>query len=101
MTIMASRADDRRGVADMLGGAVPGLLFGLRVAAAVSLALFLGFYLQLETPSWAGTSACVVCQPILGSSLLKGVARMVGTVIGALASLVLTAIFPQDRAAFL
>jgi uncharacterized membrane protein YccC len=77
------------------------LLFGLRVAAAVSLALFLSFYLQLEIPSWAGTSACVVCQPILGSSLLKGVARMVGTVIGAVAAVALTAAFPQDQTAFL
>jgi uncharacterized membrane protein YccC len=101
MTTMAYSADDRRGVAEMLAGAVPALLFGIRVAGAVSLALFLAFYLQLETPSWAGTSACVVCQPILGSSLLKGVARMAGTMIGAVATMVLTAMLPQDRTAFL
>ena len=33
------------------------LLHGVRVAAAVSLALFVAFYLQLDTPSWAGTTA--------------------------------------------
>jgi uncharacterized membrane protein YccC len=101
MTSTASSTEGRRGVAGMLASALPALLFGLRVAAAASLALFLSFYLQLETPSWAGTTACVVCQPILGSSLLKGVARMVGTVIGAVVAVVLTAAFPQGRTAFL
>ena len=101
MTIVASSASDRRGVAEMLAGAVPALLFGLRVAGAVSLALFVAFYLQLETPSWAGTSACVVCQTVVGSSLLKGVFRMIGTAIGAVVAMVLTGAFPQDRAGFL
>jgi uncharacterized membrane protein YccC len=101
MTAMASSADDRRGVAEMLAGVMPALLFGLRVATAVSLALFLAFYLQLETPSWAGTSACVVCQTVVGSSLLKGVFRMIGTMIGAVVALVLTGAFPENRAGFL
>ena len=101
MTIVASSVDGRRGVAEMLAGAVPALLFGLRVAGAVSLALFVAFYLQLETPSWAGTSACVVCQTVVGSSLLKGVFRMIGTAIGAVVAIVLTGAFPQDRAGFL
>ena len=101
MTTLASSVADRRGVADRQAGATPALLFGLRVGSAVSLALFVAFYLQLETPSWAGTSACVVCQPVVGSSLLKGVFRMIGTLIGAVAALVLTGVFPQNRAGFL
>jgi uncharacterized membrane protein YccC len=79
----------------------PPLLFGLRLWASVCLALYVAFWLELDNPFWAGTSAAVVCQPHLGASLRKGWFRMIGTVIGAVAIVVLTACFPQDRAAFL
>jgi hypothetical protein len=82
-------------------GTLQALLFGFRLTTAVSLALFIAFYLELDNPYWAGTSACIVCQPILGSSTLKGVFRMIGTVVGAIAAVVLTAAFPQDRIFFL
>jgi uncharacterized membrane protein YccC len=81
--------------------AVPALLFGLRLWASVCLALYIAFWLELDTPSWAGTSAAIVCQPQLGASLRKGWFRMIGTVVGAVAIIVLTACFPQDRALFL
>jgi uncharacterized membrane protein YccC len=77
------------------------LLHGIQLAAAVSLALFVAFYLQLDTPSWAGTTAAIVCQPVVGSAILKGAFRLVGTAVGAVAAVTLTAIFPQDRAGFL
>src|ERR1700727_3570163 len=78
----------------------PSLLFGLRLWMAVCLALFVAFWLQLDSPFWAGTSAAVVCQPQLGASLRKGWFRMIGTVIGAVAIVVFTACFPQDRIGF-
>src|SRR3984885_1686258 len=81
--------------------AAPPLLFGLRLWAAVCLALFVAFWLELDNPSWAGTSAAVVCQLQLGASLRKGWFRMIGTVVGATMIVVLTACFPQDRIAFL
>jgi uncharacterized membrane protein YccC len=80
--------------------AAPALLFGLRLWAAVSLALYIAFWLQLDNAYWAGTSAAVVCQPSLGASLRKAWFRMIGTVIGAVAIVVLTARFPQDRTGF-
>jgi uncharacterized membrane protein YccC len=64
------------------------------------LALYVAFWLELDTPSWAGTSAAIVCQPHLGASLRKGWYRLIGTVVGAVAIVVMTACFPQDRAAF-
>jgi uncharacterized membrane protein YccC len=67
----------------------------------VCLALFVAFWLELDNPFWAGTSAAIVCQPQLGASLRKGWFRMVGTLIGAVTIVVLTACFPQDRIAFL
>jgi uncharacterized membrane protein YccC len=81
--------------------AAPSLLFALRLWAAVCLALFVAFWLELDNPFWAGTSAAIVCQPQLGASLRKGWFRMVGTAVGAITIVVLTACFPQDRIAFL
>src|ERR1700686_5439993 len=88
-------------VANALRSATPPLLFGLRLWAAVCLALYMAFWLQLDNPSWAGTSAAIVCQTSLGASLRKGWFRLIGTVIGAVAIVVLTACFPQDRVPFL
>ena len=81
--------------------AAPSLLYALRLWAAVCLALFLAFRLELDNPCWAGTSAALVCQPQLGASLRKGWFRMIGTVVGATMIVVLTACFPQDRIAYL
>src|ERR1700680_340528 len=81
--------------------AAPSLLYALRLWASVCVALYVAFWLELDNPFWAGTSAAIVCQPQLGASLRKGWFRMVGTVVGAVAIVVLTACFPQDRAAFL
>src|ERR1700679_1835980 len=84
------------------GGAVlPALLYGVRLWAAVCLALFVAFSLELDDPYWAGATAAVVCQPVLGASLRKAWFRLIGTVIGAVAAIILTAAFPQNRAGFL
>ncbi len=79
----------------------PPMLFGLRLWASVCLALYVAFWLELDNASWAGTSAALVCQPLLGASLRKGWFRMIGTLVGAVAIVVLTACFPQNRAGFL
>src|SRR5258708_6848648 len=92
---------DARRFASALRPAGPALLFGLRLWGAVCLALYVAFWLQLDNAYWAGTSAAVVCQPSLGASLRKAWFRMIGTVIGAVAIVVLTARFPQDRTGFL
>src|SRR6267378_4663171 len=87
--------------ATALRSAAPALLFGLRLWAAVCLALYVAFWLELDSPSWAGTTAAILCQPSLGASLRKGWFRMVGTPAGGVAIVVLTACFAQDRAVFL
>jgi uncharacterized membrane protein YccC len=79
----------------------PPLLFGLRLWASVCLALYVAFWLELDNAYWAGTSAAIVCQPQVGASLRKGWFRMIGTLVGAVAIVILTACFPQDRALFL
>lgn len=79
---------------------LPALLYGVRMWMAVLLSLFLAFRLQLENPGWAGTTAVIVCQPAVGASLRKGRARMVGTVIGAVAMVLITIALPRDRSGF-
>src|ERR1700739_2060570 len=86
---------------DAFRAAGPPLLFGLRLWASVCLALYIAFWLELPNAYWAGTSAAIVCQPHLGASLRKGWFRMVGTAVGAVAIVILTACFPQQRIGFL
>ena len=88
-------------LANAARGIGPPLLFGLRLWASVCLALYVAFWLELDNAYWAGTSAAIVCQPHLGASLRKGWFRMIGTVVGAVVIVVLTAVFPQNRFGFL
>jgi uncharacterized membrane protein YccC len=77
--------------------AMPHILFGLRLWASVSLALLVAFWLQLDNAYWAGASAAVVAQPGLGASLRKGRYRAIGTILGAVVIVLLTAMFPQSH----
>jgi hypothetical protein len=79
----------------------PPLLFAIRLWASVRLALFTAFWLELDSSYWAGGMAAIVCQPRLGASLRKGWFRMIGTIVGALLIVTLTACFPQDRVGYL
>ena len=80
---------------------MPALLYGLRLWASVCLALMVAFWLQLENPFWAGATASIVCQPSLGTTLRKGWFRAIGTLVGGVAIVVLTAAFPQSRSGLL
>jgi hypothetical protein len=98
---VASGATFAARLANASRAAGPPLLFGLRLWVSVCLALYVAFWLELDNAYWAGTTAALVCQPHLGASLRKGWYRMIGTVVGGVAIMVLTACFPQDRVAFL
>ena len=84
-----------------LKDATPPLLYGLRVWASVSLALYIAFWLELDAPFWAGTSAALVAQPTLGASIRKGWFRLIGTVVGAAVIFLISVCFPQERSLFL
>jgi Fusaric acid resistance protein family/Phosphoglucose isomerase len=70
-------------LANAARAAGPPLVFGLRLWASVCLARYIAFWLELDNPFWAGTTAAIVCQPQLGASLRKGWYRMIGTSVGA------------------
>lgn len=71
--------------------------FALRIWIAMILALGVGFYLQLDSASSAATCVAILAQPKRGQALSKAVYRFLGTIIGAVVSLVLLALFGQDR----
>lgn len=79
---------------ERLRAATPALLFGLREWASICLALSVAFAFALELgePTWAGTTAALVCQPVLGPSLRKASFRMIGTVVGAIGIVILAAL---------
>lgn len=82
------------------GARIP-IRYGMQLWLAVCAALYIAFWLQLDQPSWAGTSAAVSCLPQLGAGLRKGWFRVLGTLVGAAMSLVLAASLAQDRILFL
>ena len=101
-TSLTAELHDRAARLRLAGVAgLPALLFGLRLWASVCLALYLAFWLQLENAAWAATTAGLVCQPHLGASLRKGRFRLIGTVIGGAAAVMLAVCFAQDRIGFL
>ncbi len=91
----------RASLGEGLRTATPAILFGLRLWASVCLSLYVAFALELSEPSWAATTAALVCQPVLGASLRKSAFRLIGTVIGAVGIVILAALCRQDRLSFL
>ena len=74
--------------------------FGLRVWLASIITLYICFYLQLDQPYWAGAVVWIVSQSTPGQALSKGYYRIIGTVVGSTAGLVLVALFAQTPEVF-
>ena len=71
--------------------------FATRIWIAMMLALGVAFWLQLESASSAATCVAILAQPKRGQAISKAVYRLVGTLVGAAVSIVLIALFGQDR----
>lgn len=67
----------------------PTALFSLKCLIAALLALFLAFSIGLEHPYWAFLTSYIVAQPLASAVLSKALFRIVGTVIGAIATVVM------------
>lgn len=65
------------------------LLFSVNSFAAAMLALYIGFALGLPRPYWAMTTAYIVSQPLAGAVRSKAVYRILGTILGAAATVAL------------
>jgi uncharacterized membrane protein YccC len=91
----------RASLTEELRNATPAVLFSLRLWASVCLTYYVTFALQLSDPTWAVTTAAIVCTPVLGASLRKSFFRMIGTVLGAIGIVIIAALARQDRIGFL
>lgn len=63
--------------------------YALRNAIAMCLALTIAYYLNLDEPYWAMTSAAVVSFPTVGGVVSKSIGRIAGSLLGAVASLII------------
>ena len=72
----------------------------IRLGITVVAALYLAMALELARPEWAGWTVLSVSLTTRASSLEKAAWRILGTIVGAVASLALEAAFAQDILAF-
>ena len=72
------------------------ILFVARTLAAAYIALWLAFRLGLDSPMTAMTTTFVLALPSSGMVLEKALYRLLGTIVGCAAALVLAALFPQQ-----
>ena len=71
--------------------------FAIRVWLATVLALLVGFWLQLDTPSTAALTVAILAEPTRGQALDKATFRLLATVVGVMASIAITGAFSQAR----
>ena len=68
---------------------VPAALFSLKCYAAAMLALYLSLRIGLERPYWAFLTSYIVAQPLAGAVISKAVFRVIGTLTGATAAVIM------------
>ena len=73
----------------------------LRSIIAATLALWLGFELQLDSPFSAASTVLLLVHPVQGAVVGKGFNRMVGTLIGVTAAFILLGMFAQQMLLFI
>ena len=73
----------------------------IKTALAMTLTYGIALALNWERPIWAAFAVAVISLATVGQSLNKGVQRLLGTLLGAVASLTLLALLPQDRWGFM
>jgi uncharacterized membrane protein YccC len=90
ITLQALFAPDRRA-----------LQFAIKTLLGGGLALWLALRWGLEQPAWALMTAFIVAQPLSGMVVQKGLARLLGTLIGTIMSVVFMSVFAQTPWLFL
>src|SRR5712672_46515 len=74
--------------------------FALRMWAAMMVALYAAFWLQLESASSAAVTVGVLALQTRGQVYQKAVYRVLATIVGVVASFVIAGLFPQSRSLF-
>lgn len=71
------------------GWGLPAAIFSLKCYAAAMLATFIAFSIGLERPYWAFLTSYIVAAPLAGAVVSKALFRVIGTFIGATASVIM------------
>lgn len=75
--------------------------FALKTLLGGGLALWLALRWGLEQPAWALMTAFIVAQPLSGMVVQKGLARLLGTLVGTVMSVLFIGLFAQTPWLFL
>ena len=80
---------------------LPQWRYALRNGIAMCLALSFAYYINLDEPYWAMTSAAVVSFPTVGGVISKSLGRIAGSLLGAAAALIIAGLTLTDPWLFL
>ena len=69
----------------------------IKTALAMTIAYGIALWMDWDKPIWAGFAVAFISLSTVGQSLNKGGMRMLGTLLAAVFSLTLLALFPQER----
>jgi len=69
----------------------------LKAGLAVVVAYAIALYMDWDKPIWAGYTAASISLDTTGQSIQKGLNRVAGAFVGAIAGFILLALFIQDR----
>ncbi len=94
ITVVATTAEEPFTVATI---PVNSWSFAIRVWLATILALFVSFWLQLESPTTAALTVGILAEPTRGQALDKAGFRLLATVVGVTASIAISGLFAQAR----
>jgi uncharacterized membrane protein YccC len=81
----------------LAGVSVGSWAFAIRVWIAVVVALGASFWLELDAPSTAAITVAILAAPTRGQALDKACFRLIATIIGVTAAIVIVGLFSQAR----
>ncbi len=69
----------------------------IKTALAITISYAIALSMNWDNPHWAGLAVALISLSTVGQSINKGVLRMTGTIIAAIAAFIFIGIFPQER----
>ena len=79
----------------------PAAAYVARTLLAMAIALYAAMWLQLSSPASAAVTVIIVANPSRGGIVSKGVWRILGTLTGAIAAVIIMGCFPQSSLLFI
>jgi uncharacterized membrane protein YccC len=98
---VAAKTSSVRRAVTIVGFPLSAWAFALRIWAAMMVALYAAFWLQLESASSAAVTVGILALQTRGQAYEKAFYRILATIIGVVASFVIAGLFPQSRELFL